>query len=68
MGERFYYCSMGSAGAGRTYGRTAPEELTTEYLKSHPLTIEQMAADGIALSEYLRQHLKKQKLILFGTS
>jgi pimeloyl-ACP methyl ester carboxylesterase len=55
-------------GAGRTYGRNAPEELTPAYLQSHPLTIEQMAADGITLSEYLCRHLGKRKLILFGTS
>lgn len=55
-------------GAGRTYGRNAPEELTPEYLQSHPLTIEQIADDGIALSEYLLQHLGKRKIILFGTS
>ena len=55
-------------GAGRTYGRHAPEELTPAYLQSHPLTIEQMAADGIALAEYLCQHLSKRKVILFGTS
>jgi pimeloyl-ACP methyl ester carboxylesterase len=55
-------------GAGKTYGRNAPEELTKEYFQSHPLTIEQMAADGIALSEYLCAHLEKQKIILFGTS
>ncbi len=55
-------------GAGRTYGQNAPEELTAPYLQSHPLTIDQMADDGIALSEYLLQHLGKQKIILFGTS
>lgn len=55
-------------GAGRTYGRLAPEELTPEYLQSNPLTIEEMAADGISLTEYLCQHLGKQKVILFGTS
>jgi len=56
-------------GAGRTYGRNAPpEELTPEYLKTNPLTLEQMTNDGIALSEYLLKHLGKQKIILFGTS
>ena len=55
-------------GAGRTYGRVAPEELTPEYLQSHPLTMDQIASDGIALAEYLRLHLKKKQLILFGTS
>ena len=55
-------------GTGKTYGRNAPEELTPAYLKSNPLTIEQMTSDGIALSEYLIQYLGKQKIILFGTS
>lgn len=55
-------------GTGKTFGFDAPEELTPEYLKTNPLTIEQMSSDGIALSEYLLKHLKKEKLILFGTS
>ncbi len=55
-------------GAGRTYGRNTPGELTPEYLRANPLTIEQIADDGITLSEYLLQHLGKQKIILFGTS
>jgi pimeloyl-ACP methyl ester carboxylesterase len=55
-------------GAGRTYGRNAPGELSPEYLHANPLTREQIAADGIALSEYLLKRLGKQKLILFGTS
>jgi pimeloyl-ACP methyl ester carboxylesterase len=55
-------------GAGRTYGRSAPEELTPEFLNANPLTLEQMAEDGVALSEYLLEYLQKDKLILFGTS
>jgi pimeloyl-ACP methyl ester carboxylesterase len=55
-------------GAGRTFGRSAPEELSPEYLTANPLTIDLMTNDGIALSEYLLQHLGKQKLILFGSS
>jgi pimeloyl-ACP methyl ester carboxylesterase len=55
-------------GAGRTYGRSAPEELTPEFLRANPLTLEQMAEDGVALSEYLLEYLQKDKLILFGTS
>jgi hypothetical protein len=46
-------------GTARTFGRTAPAELTPEYLQSNPLTIEQMAADGIELSKYLIKHLGK---------
>jgi pimeloyl-ACP methyl ester carboxylesterase len=56
-------------GTGRTYGRNAPpEELTPEYLKANPLTLEQMTNDGVAVAEYLLKHLGKQKMILFGTS
>ena len=55
-------------GTGKTFGKIAPEELTPEYLKSNPLTVEQMTTDGIQLSEYLIKILGKQKIILFGTS
>ena len=55
-------------GTGKTFGIDAPEELTPEYLKSNPLTLEQMSADGIVLTEYLLKNLKKNKIILFGTS
>jgi pimeloyl-ACP methyl ester carboxylesterase len=55
-------------GTGKTFGRYAPEELTPEYLKENPLTVDLMTKDGIELSEYLLKHLGKQKIILFGTS
>jgi pimeloyl-ACP methyl ester carboxylesterase len=55
-------------GAGRTFGRSAPAELTPGYLKANPLTLEQMLSDGIELSEYLVKHLGKRKIILFGSS
>ncbi len=55
-------------GTGRTFGRSAPEELSPAYLKANPLHIEQMVSDGVALSEYLLKRLAKKKLILFGTS
>ena len=55
-------------GAGRTFGKTAPEELTPEYLIENPLSLELMANDGIAVTQYLLKHLGKQKIILFGTS
>ncbi|AXY74627.1 alpha/beta hydrolase [Paraflavitalea soli] len=54
-------------GTGRTYGK-APVTFTPEYLQSHLLTIEQMAADGIALAEYLVKYLGKPKMIIMGTS
>lgn len=55
-------------GSGKTFGRTAPVELTPDYLKSNPLTLEQMTTDGIGLAEYLTKHLGKQKIVLFGSS
>jgi pimeloyl-ACP methyl ester carboxylesterase len=55
-------------GAGKTFGRTAPDELTPAYLKSNPLTVDEMIKDGIEVVEYLTAHLSKQKIILFGTS
>jgi pimeloyl-ACP methyl ester carboxylesterase len=55
-------------GTAKTFGLHAPEELDPVYLKANPLTLEQMTADGIAVSEYLLSHLGKQKLILFGSS
>lgn len=56
-------------GTGRTYGKNSPpEELTPEYLKANPLTLEQMTSDGVEVSKYLLKYLNKQKIILFGTS
>lgn len=55
-------------GTGKTFGKTAPEELTPEYLKSNPLTLEQMTDDGIAVTEYLLRYLHKKKVIVLGTS
>jgi len=66
--KEFIIVQWDQRGAGKTYGREAPEELTPDYLKANPLTTEQMVADGIVLTEYLLKHLGKQKVILFGTS
>ncbi len=55
-------------GTGKTFGNDLPKNLSPEFLQSNPLTIDQMVADGIVLSEYLLKHLDKKKLILFGTS
>ena len=55
-------------GAGRTYGYDAPDELSPAFLRAHPLSIEQMVADGIELCEYIINRFGKKKVILFGTS
>ncbi|HEX6193839.1 MAG TPA: alpha/beta hydrolase, partial [Chitinophagaceae bacterium] len=55
-------------GSGKTYGHSAPAELTPDYIHSHPLTVEQLTSDGIELARYLIQRFKQKKVILFGTS
>ena len=56
-------------GAGRTYGRNLPvRELEPEEFERTPLTLELMAADGIAVAEYLRQRLGQTKIVLTGSS
>lgn len=64
----FILVNWDQRGAGRTYGRNAPEEAVEDYWIENPLTVEQMVADGIELTEYLTNHLGKQKVILAGTS
>jgi pimeloyl-ACP methyl ester carboxylesterase len=55
-------------GAGKTYGRVAPDELNEEFLAAHPLSVDQMADDGIGLTRYLLKYLNKWKVLLVGSS
>jgi pimeloyl-ACP methyl ester carboxylesterase len=55
-------------GAGRTFGKNAPGNVDEDYWIENPLTIDRMTADGIELTEYLLKRLKKDKIILMGTS
>jgi pimeloyl-ACP methyl ester carboxylesterase len=56
-------------GAGRTYGRNLPvRELEPDEFARTPLTLALMAADGIAVAEYLQQRLGQRKVILTGSS
>lgn len=64
----FILVNWDQRGAGRTFGRNTPEEVDEGYLQANPLTIEQMTADGIEISENLRMYLDQDKIILFGTS
>ena len=64
----FILVNWDQRGAGRTFGRNAPAGVDEEYWLANPLTVEQMTADGIELSEYLIKYLGKQKIILVGTS
>tara|TARA_R110002049_G_scaffold902_2_gene6554 strand:- start:3261 stop:4301 length:1041 start_codon:yes stop_codon:yes gene_type:complete len=64
----FILVNWDQRGAGRTYGRNVPSNITEEYWIDNPLTVEQMTNDGIELTEYLINYLKKKKIILIGTS
>lgn len=64
----FVLVNWDQRGAGRTFGRNAPTDVDEDYWIENPLTIEQMTADGIELTEYLLKHLNKEKIILIGTS
>ncbi|MEX2593677.1 MAG: alpha/beta hydrolase [Anditalea sp.] len=66
--EDFILVQWDQRGAGRTFGRNAPEALNETYWIKNPLTVGQMTADGIEVSEYLLEHLGKHKIILTGTS
>lgn len=66
--EDFILVNWDQRGAGRTFGRNAPMEVNEDYWVEYPLTIEQMVTDGIELSEYLIDHLGKQKIIILATS
>lgn len=66
--KEFIIVQWDQRGTGKTFGLSAPAELTPGYLRSNPLTLEQMTSDGIELSELLAKHLGKKKIILFGTS
>ncbi|MDN4058913.1 alpha/beta hydrolase [Massilia sp. YIM B02769] len=48
-------------GAGMTYGRNRPGE-------DEALTMEILAADGLAVADYAARHLGKRKLLLWGSS
>ncbi len=59
--KRFTVVMWDQRGEGRTF-------LSTGAKRSAPMTIDRMTQDGIELSEYLRRHLHKDKIILFGHS
>ena len=55
-------------GSGRTYGRNAPAEINEDYYITHPLTVKQMAKDGVELTKYVLDYLDKRNVIVLGTS
>ncbi|MEP4882381.1 alpha/beta hydrolase [Maribacter dokdonensis] len=55
-------------GAGKTFGKNAPEEVNETFYQNNPLSIAEMTDDGIAVSTYLLERFNKNKIILIGTS
>ncbi|WP_422080804.1 alpha/beta fold hydrolase [Ulvibacterium sp.] len=66
--NNFVLVNWDQRGAGKTYGRNIPVTVDETYWIENPLTVKQMTQDGIALAQYLIQHLNKEKIILVGTS
>lgn len=59
--KQFTIVMWDQRGEGRTFERSGPNG-------SEPMTIEKMVEDGIELSQYLRSHLQKQKIVVLGHS
>jgi pimeloyl-ACP methyl ester carboxylesterase len=59
--EQFTIVQWDQRGAGRTLRRTGPSIAPT-------MTLDRIVNDGIALAEYLRTHLGKDKIIVVGHS
>lgn len=66
--KNFILVNWDQRGAGKTYGRNTPADITEEYWIKNPLTLKQMTQDGIELTHYLIDYLNKKKVILVGTS
>lgn len=66
--SEFVLVNWDQRGAGRTFGKNAPSEVTESYWIDHPLSVDQMTSDGIELTEYLTDRLEKEKIVLIGTS
>lgn len=59
--KRFTVVQWDQRGAGRTLRKSGPAVAPT-------ITVERMAQDGIELTEYLRKHLGKEKVIIVAHS
>jgi pimeloyl-ACP methyl ester carboxylesterase len=66
--KQFTLVHWDQRGSGKTFGRSKSSTSYDDFLKANTLTIEQMVADGLALSQYLIKRLGKQKIILRAES
>lgn len=64
----FVLVNWDQRGAGKTFGKNAPNEVDEDYFIENKLTLDRMVKDGIELSEYLLKHLKKKELVVVGAS
>ena len=53
----FVLVNWDQRGAGRTFGKNAPDKIDENYWVQNPLTLNQMVEDGIELSKYLINHM-----------
>jgi len=58
--KKFVVVQWDQRGAGRTYSRSGPV--------GDDITIDRMAQDGIEVADYVRRHLKQDKIIVVGNS
>ncbi len=67
--KNFTLVQWDQRGAGRTYGKNLPvRELEPDEFTRTPLTLDLLAADGIAVAEHLQRRLGLRKVILLGSS
>lgn len=66
--QEYVLVNWDQRGAGRTFGRNAPNEVDENYWIENKLTLDQIVDDGITLTEHLIQYLGKKKIVLIGTS
>lgn len=59
--KEFTIVQWDQRGTGKTFGKNGKTG-------SGPMSIEKMSADGVEVAEFLRKHLKKEKIVLFAHS
>jgi pimeloyl-ACP methyl ester carboxylesterase len=67
--EHFTIVHWDQRGSGRTYlAQFDSEELTLDMLTNNKLTVDLLVKDGLEVSDYIRNRLGKEKIIISGSS
>jgi pimeloyl-ACP methyl ester carboxylesterase len=64
----FVIVNWDQRGAGKTFGKNAPDTLAEDYFLKEPLVFKQMLKDGLELTKYITRYLDKKQLIVLGGS